>query len=68
MAADLPYRPCVGIVLINARGEIFAGQRLDSTANAWQMPQGGIDEGEELRAAALRELVDAPFQPRLRRR
>ncbi len=53
---DLPYRPCVGIVLINARGEIFAGQRLDSTADAWQMPQGGIDDGEKPRQAALREL------------
>lgn len=54
--SDLPYRPCVGIVLINARGEIFAGQRLDSTADAWQMPQGGIDAGEKPREAALREL------------
>jgi putative (di)nucleoside polyphosphate hydrolase len=53
---DLPYRPCVGIVLINAAGQIFAGQRLDSTAEAWQMPQGGIDDGEKPRAAALREL------------
>ncbi len=55
-AQDLPYRPCVGIVLINAKGEIFAGQRLDSTAQAWQMPQGGIDAGEKPRQAALREL------------
>ncbi len=54
--SDLPYRPCVGIVLINAKGEIFAGQRLDSTAEAWQMPQGGIDPGEKPREAALREL------------
>ena len=53
---SLPYRPCVGIVLINAGGQIFAGQRLDSTAAAWQMPQGGIDDGEKPRAAALREL------------
>ena len=53
---DLPYRPCVGIVLINATGQIFAGQRLDSTADAWQMPQGGIDDGEKPRAAAFREL------------
>ena len=52
----LPYRPCVGVVLINPKGEIFAGQRLDSTVAAWQMPQGGIDEGEKPRAAALREL------------
>ena len=53
---NLPYRPCVGVVLIDAAGRIFAGQRLDSTAAAWQMPQGGIDDGEKPRAAALREL------------
>ncbi len=52
----LPYRPCLGVVLINPRGEIFAGQRLDSAVPAWQMPQGGIDDGEKPRAAALREL------------
>jgi putative (di)nucleoside polyphosphate hydrolase len=55
-AASLPYRPCVGVVLINAQGLIFAGQRLDSDKPAWQMPQGGIDDGEKPRAAALREL------------
>lgn len=55
-ATELPYRPCVGIVLINAWGEIFTGKRLDSKADAWQMPQGGIDEGERPRQAALREL------------
>lgn len=54
--ASLPYRPCVGIVLMNADGLIFAGQRLDNPVPAWQMPQGGIDEGEKPRAAALREL------------
>ncbi|MWP36336.1 RNA pyrophosphohydrolase [Rhodobacter sphaeroides] len=52
----LPYRPCVGIVLINREGLIFAGQRIDSPVPAWQMPQGGIDEGEKPREAALREL------------
>lgn len=52
----LPYRPCVGIVLINRDGLIFAGQRKDSPSPAWQMPQGGIDDGERPRAAALREL------------
>ncbi len=52
----LPYRPCVGVVLVNAAGLIFAGQRLDSDSPAWQMPQGGIDAGEKPRAAALREL------------
>lgn len=53
---ELPYRPCVGVMLINAAGRIFAGQRLDNAGAAWQMPQGGIDEGEKPRAAALREL------------
>jgi putative (di)nucleoside polyphosphate hydrolase len=53
---DLPYRPCVGVVLINPAGLIFAGQRLDSDSPAWQMPQGGIDAGEKPRVAALREL------------
>ena len=52
----LPYRPCVGVMLINRDGLIFAGRRIDSTAEAWQMPQGGIDEGEKPRGAALREL------------
>lgn len=53
---SLPYRPCVGVVLINPQGLIFAGQRLDNPAPAWQMPQGGIDDGEKPRQAALREL------------
>jgi putative (di)nucleoside polyphosphate hydrolase len=52
----LPYRPCVGVMLINRAGLIFAGQRKDNPAPAWQMPQGGIDEGEKPREAALREL------------
>lgn len=56
--ANLPYRPCVGVVLINAQGLIFAGQRRDSDSPAWQMPQGGIDTGEKPRAAALRELQE----------
>ncbi|QCO55999.1 RNA pyrophosphohydrolase [Pseudorhodobacter turbinis] len=55
-ASLLPYRPCVGVMLINAEGLIFAGQRLDSEIAAWQMPQGGIDDGEKPRVAALREL------------
>jgi putative (di)nucleoside polyphosphate hydrolase len=55
---DLPYRPCVGVTLINPAGLIFAGQRLDSPTAAWQMPQGGIDDGEKPRAAALRELSE----------
>jgi putative (di)nucleoside polyphosphate hydrolase len=53
----LPYRPCAGIMLANREGKIFVGQRIDSISNiAWQMPQGGIDEGEEPEEAALREL------------
>ena len=55
-AESLPYRPCVGVVLIDARGMVFAGQRIDSPSPAWQMPQGGIDEGETPREAAYREL------------
>ncbi len=53
---SLPYRPCVGVMLINAEGLIWAGQRLDSTSDAWQMPQGGIDHDEKPREAAYREL------------
>lgn len=52
----LPYRPCAGVVLINAEGRVFAGHRIDNPSDAWQMPQGGLDAGEDPRAAALREL------------
>lgn len=52
----LPYRPAAGIMLINAEGKVFVGQRMDSTLEAWQMPQGGIDPGEDALTAALREL------------
>ena len=52
----LPYRPCVGIMLVNMDGKVFVGQRIDNSTEAWQMPQGGIDEDEDARAAALREL------------
>lgn len=54
--AALPYRRCVGVVLANAAGRVFAGQRIDNPGPAWQMPQGGIDAGERPRQAALREL------------
>lgn len=50
------YRSGVGIMLLNARNEVFVGQRIRHPSGAWQMPQGGIDEGETPRAAALREL------------
>ena len=52
----LPYRPGAGIMLLNREGKVFVGQRLDSTVEAWQMPQGGIDDGEDAQDAALREL------------
>lgn len=55
---DLPYRPCVGVMLQNAAGAVFVGQRLDAEGPAWQMPQGGIDKGEDYRQAALRELEE----------
>jgi putative (di)nucleoside polyphosphate hydrolase len=54
----LPYRPCAGIMLVNRDWKVFVGQRLDQRVEAWQMPQGGIDEGEEPRTAALRELEE----------
>ncbi|MDF2603416.1 RNA pyrophosphohydrolase [Sphingomonas sp.] len=54
--ADLPYRPCVGVMLLNGSGKVFVGQRLDTTLEAWQMPQGGIDPGEQPLETALREL------------
>lgn len=56
--ADLPYRPCVGIMLINRDWRIFVGQRIDQTVEAWQMPQGGIDPGEEPVTAAFREMEE----------
>lgn len=58
--SNLPYRPCAGIMLVNQDGLVFVGQRLDAKdspfPDAWQMPQGGIDDGEDPEAAALREL------------
>lgn len=53
-----PYRPCVGIMLLNRDGHVFVAQRIDQQVEAWQMPQGGIDKGEEPAAAALRELAE----------
>ncbi len=53
----LPYRPCAGVVLIDARGMVFAGQRIGNPAPAWQMPQGGIDGDEKPREAAYPRVV-----------
>ena len=58
MTATLPLRPCAGILLFNSRGEVFTGRRLGAADHAWQWPQGGIDEGETPREAALRELEE----------
>jgi putative (di)nucleoside polyphosphate hydrolase len=60
--ATLPYRPCVGVLLANPVGLVFAGERID-TPGAWQMPQGGIDKGESPRDAALRELHEETGVP-----
>ena len=57
MTENKIYRPCVGIALFNSEGKVFVGERID-TPGAWQMPQGGIDEGEDLETAALRELQE----------
>lgn len=65
-AADLPYRACVGVFLLNGAGQVFIGSRRQDEAEegkvepayAWQMPQGGVDEGEDLLEAARRELFE----------
>ena len=60
----LPYRPCVGVMLLNSEGRAFVGRRADRGGQPegagmwWQMPQGGLDEGEEPEAAARRELAE----------
>lgn len=55
---DLPYRPCVGIMLLSRDGLVFVGKRIDQTVEGWQMPQGGIDGDETPEEAALRELEE----------
>ena len=60
-AAPAGYRPCVGIVLLDRDGRVFSGRRKDlpeADPAAWQMPQGGVDEGEDTVTAALRELEE----------
>lgn len=54
----LPYRHGVGIMLLNAQRLVFVAKRIDTISDAWQMPQGGIDDGEQPHAAALRELKE----------
>lgn len=54
--ATLPYRPCAGAMIVDREGRVFVGQRIDTVLEAWQMPQGGIDPGEDPRAAAIREV------------
>ena len=58
MAKDDKYRRGVGVMLLTREGKVFVGARIDNTDEAWQMPQGGIDEGEEPWATALRELEE----------
>ena len=58
---DLPYRPCVGVMVLNRKGDVFVGRRTDGpehvdATHVWQMPQGGLDPGEEPLDGALREL------------
>jgi putative (di)nucleoside polyphosphate hydrolase len=62
---DLPYRPCVGIMVLDCTGRVWVGRRAgfklrsaEEPDTSWQMPQGGIDEGEDAAAAALRELAE----------
>ena len=57
MSTELPYRPCVGIALFNDDNHVFVGERIDNTG-AWQMPQGGIDEGETVEDAFFREMEE----------
>ena len=57
--SDLPYRPCAGFMLVNAEGKVLVGERINKKAlGFWQMPQGGIDPGEDPETAALRELEE----------
>jgi putative (di)nucleoside polyphosphate hydrolase len=56
--AALPYRPAAGVMLLNRGGKVFVAQRLDSSLEAWQMPQGGLDQGEDAEAGAFRELEE----------
>jgi len=66
MTDDNPYRRGVGMMLINRAGLVWVGRRIDNRDEAWQMPQGGLDRGEEPWAGALRELEEETgIAPRL---
>ena len=66
MTDDHLYRRGVGVMLLNADNHVFVGRRIDNKDEAWQMPQGGIDEGEEPWPAALREVEEETgIAPRL---
>ena len=58
MSDDHLYRRGVGVMLLNREGKVFVGARIDNPDDAWQMPQGGIDEGEDPWATALREVEE----------
>jgi len=58
MNDDRPYRRGVGVMLLNAHNQVWVGRRIDETDEAWQMPQGGIDKGEDPWATAQRELQE----------
>ena len=62
--SSLPYRPAAGVMLLNREGKVFVAQRIDSTLEAWQMPQGGLDAGEDPHEGALRELEEETGIPR----
>jgi len=55
---SLPYRPCVAVMLLSRAGQVLVGKRIDQTLEGWQMPQGGIDDGESPRDAVFRELEE----------
>jgi putative (di)nucleoside polyphosphate hydrolase len=55
---DLPLRTGVGIILLNKENKVFVAKRIDNPKNFWQMPQGGVDDGEDYLAAAYRELEE----------
>ena len=54
----LPMRPGVGVILLNNKNQVFVGKRKDNPGNKWQMPQGGVDEGENYVTAMKRELIE----------